>query len=184
MAPHLIVAQIFGYFGIAISIAIYAGKTRGQILICKFISDTLWFVNLILVGGFTGALLNLIAMGREVVFYNRTRKAWAGHRVWFYVFLALTALSPAFEWMKLGEFSWIPLFPAVGSIFAVVSFYTEKPTAMRLFGFAAQAFWLAYAFILDNKSSIICGIFTILSAVIGMVREWLSKRKNDGSLSQ
>jgi len=179
MEIHEIIAQIFGYCGVAISILIYAGKTRAQILICKFISDTLWFVNLILIAGYTGALLNLIAMGREIVFYNRNRKAWAGHRIWFFVFLVLTLLSPVFEWVKIGELTWIPLLPAVGSIFAVVSFYSNRPAVMRYFGFAAQAFWLIYAFMLDNKSSIVCGILTILSAFIGLVRDLIAKRRSN-----
>lgn len=176
MELHEIVAQIFGYCGVAISILIYSGKTRAQILICKFISDTLWFINLILIAGYTGALLNLIAMGREIVFYNRNRKAWAGHRIWFFVFMVLTLLSPAFEWIKIGELTWIPLLPAIGSVFAVVSFYSNRPAVMRYFGFAAQAFWLTYSFMLDNKSSIVCGVLTILSAVIGLVRETIVKK--------
>lgn len=184
MAPHMMVAQIIGYFGVAISIAIYAGKTRGQILICKFISDTLWFVNLMLIGGFTGALLNLIAMGRETVFYYRGRKTWASYRVWLYVFLALTVLSPVFEWIKLGEFTWIPLLPAIGSVFAVISFYSNVPAVMRCFGLLAQGFWLSYAILLDNQSSIICGILTILSALIGILREWLARRKSENALSE
>ena len=184
MEPHIAVAQIIGYIGVAGSLLLYAGKTRGRILLYKFVLDALWFVNLLLVGGYTGAILNFICMGREIVFYNRSRKAWASHRVWLYVFLALTLLSPAFEWIKLGAFTWPPVLPAIGSLIAVVSFYTERTTAMRILGFAAQVFWLIYGIILDNKSSIICGVLTLLSVVIGMVREWLSKRKSERALSE
>ena len=177
MPPHEVAAQIVGFFGIVISLFIYAGKTRATILICKFISDVLWFVNLILLAGYTGALLNLIAMVRETVFYNRDRKKWASHRIWLYVFIALTLLSPIFEWVKVGGFTWVPLLPAVGSVFAVVSFYSKHPRVMRYFGFIAQAFWLVYAIMLVNISSIFCCTLTITSAVIGMVREYRAKRK-------
>lgn len=177
MPPHHIVAQIIGFVGVAISILIYAGRTRARILICKFISDVLWFANYILLGAYTGALLNLIAMARETVFYNRGVKKWASHRIWLYVFMLLTLLSPILEWVKLGGFSWVPLLPATGSILAVISFYSNRPRVMRYFGFAAQAFWLVYGFMLVNISSIVCGILTILSAVIGMIREARAKAK-------
>ena len=175
LPPHQIIAQIIGFIGVGIGILIYAGRTRGQILICKFTSDVLWFVNYLMVGGYTGALLNLIAMARESVFYYRDRKRWASHRIWLYVFMLLTLLSPIFEWIKIGGFSWVPLLPATGSILAVISFYTRKPVIMRYFGLGAQAFWLTYGFMLMNISSIVCGLLTVLSAVIGMVREAMAK---------
>ena len=177
MPPHEVVAQIIGCFGILISLFIYAGKTRARILICKFISDVLWFLNLVLLGGYTGALLNLIAMIRETVFYNRDRKKWASYRIWLYIFIALTMLSPIFEWVKVGAFTWIPLLPATGSVFAVISFYSNKPRVMRYFGFVAQGFWLVYAIMLVNVSSIVCGALTITSAIIGTVREYRARRK-------
>ena len=175
MTPLMIVAQIFGILGTAISLLIYAGKTRKSILICKFVSDVLWFVNYILIGAYTGALLNVIAMGRETVFYNRERKKWASHRVWLYVFILLTFLSPAFEWIK-GGWSWIPLLPASGSVLAVISFYSKHPPVMRYFGIGAQILWLAYGILLVNPASILACTLTILSALIGMTREWIAKR--------
>ena len=175
MAPLMLVAQIFGILGTAISLLIYAGKTRKSILICKFISDVLWFFNYILIGAYTGALLNVIAMGRETVFYNREQKKWASYRVWLYVFILLTLLSPVLEWVK-GGWSWVPLLPATGSVLAVISFYSKHPPVMRYFGIGAQILWLAYGILLVNPASILACTLTILSALIGMTREWIAKR--------
>ena len=177
MSPYYAVAQIIGFIGVGTGILIYSGRTRAHILICKFISDVLWFVNYVMIGAYTGALLNLIAMARETVFYNRGVKRWASHRIWLYVFILLTFLSPMFEWIKLGGFSWLPLLPATGSVLAVISFYSASPRVMRYFGFASQIFWLTYGIMLVNVSSVVCGSLTVISAVIGMVREARAKRK-------
>lgn len=177
MTPLELFAQVLGLLGIGISLLIYAGRTRSRILVCKFISDVLWFGNYFLIGAYTGALLNVIAMGRETVFYNRETKKWASHRAWLYVFIVLTLLSPILELVKIGGFAWGPLLPAAGSILAVISFYSRRPRVMRYFGFASQIFWLVYGILLVNVTSILCCTFTILSAVIGMIREWTAKKK-------
>ena len=171
LSPIDVLAQIFGFAGIAVSLIIYAPKTRSKILVCKFISDVLWFLNYLLVGAYTGAVLNVVAMGRETVFYNRERKKWADHLIWLYVFIAITLLSPILELIKSSELSLIPLLPAVGSVFAVISFYSKKPSVMRIFGFIAQVFWLAYGICIFNISAVICNVLTITSALIGTVRD-------------
>lgn len=176
MQPHEIVAWVFGTLGIVISVILYAGKTRTHILVCKLISDVLWFTNYILLGAYTGAVLNLIAIGRESVFYNRGRRKWADSRVWLYVFILLTFLSPAMEFWKIGGFAWIPLLPATGSVLAVISFYSRRPWVMRWFGFGAQIFWISYGILIWNPTAVISSALTIASAVIGTVRELLARR--------
>ena len=176
MQPHEIVAWVFGILGILLSLILYAGRTRTHILICKLISDVLWFVNYILLGAYTGALLNVIAIGRETVFYNRDRRKWASHRIWLYVFILLTFLSPIMEFVKLGGFSWIPILPAIGSVLAVISFYSKRPWVMRCFGFGAQAFWITYGILIWNPTAVISSALIITSAVIGTVRELLARR--------
>lgn len=166
-----IAAQVLGIIGIALGLFIYIGKSRTRIILCKFISDAVWFFNYLFLGEVTGAVLNLIAMGRETVFQNRGKHRWASHRIWLFVFLFLTLISPTLEWIKLGAFSWIPLCPAIGSMFAVVSFYSQKPRLMRYMGYCSQILWLSYGIGTQNAMSAISSALILLSAVIGNIRE-------------
>ncbi len=182
---NLLISQIFGTAGIIISLSIYAGKSRSNIITCKFISDVIWAINYLFLGAYTGALLNVIAMARETVFYNRDKKKWAASRIWLYIFIALVLISPTIDLIKAGAFSIIPLFPAVGSSFAVVSFYNRSTKNMRIFGFIAQVLWLIYGFLLFNPTGIISCLLTIASIVIGFIREIRAKKdKKDKNVQE
>ena len=176
LPPNIIASQILGAIGIVVGLSIYAGKTRGQILVCKFVSDAIWAANYLLVGGYTGSLLNLIGMARESVFFHRETKKWASNRIWLYVFVLLAMLSPIMEWAEAGKFFWLPILPALGSTCSVFSLYSRRPMTMRILGLLTQAFWLAYGIILQNVTSVLCGIMIVVSVFIGIIRE-LKDRK-------
>ena len=168
---NLLISQIFGMIGIVISLTIYAGKSRKSIICCKFISDAVWFVNYSLLGAYTGALLNVIAMARETVFYHREKKKWAASRAWLYIFIACVLISPTIDLIRSDTFTIMPLFPAIGSSFAVISFYSKNTKNMRIWGFVAQILWFIYGFKPFNPTGIISCSLTIASIAIGFFRE-------------
>ena len=183
ISPALLISQIFGAIGIFISITIYAGKNRSNIIICKFISDIVWTVNYTLIGAYTGALLNVIAMARETVFYNRGKKKWASSRLWLYIFILLVLISPAIELMKSDTPSIVPLFPAIGSTFAVLSFYCLSEKRTRILGLIAQLLWLVYGFYPFNPTGIISCSLTIVSIIIGTVRAHKNKAEDTDTVN-
>ncbi|MBQ8894820.1 MAG: YgjV family protein [Clostridia bacterium] len=169
MDPLKLIGEGIGLIAIIEGFMIYYSSTRERILLFKFISDALWFFNLVLLGGYTGALLNLIAMGRETVFYFRDKKKWASTPLWLAVFLFITAASPVFSLIS-GREGWYALFPAAGSMLGVIAFYQKKPAATRAVGFFSQALWLIYACFIRNYSSAVCNAVLLASAVAGTVR--------------
>jgi hypothetical protein len=179
LSPNIVASQILGAIGIVFSLSIYAGETRSRIVVCKFISDALWALNYLLVGGYTGSLLNAIGMAREAVFYHRDTKKWASNRFWLYFFAALALLSPIMEWVQLDSFSLLPILTALGSTTSVFSMYSRHTMTMRILGLLTQAFWLAYGIILHNVTWVLCGIMIVISAIIGIVREVAAKKQEN-----
>lgn len=172
-----LIGEIIGAVAIAENLFIFVSLRRERILKLKFVSDTLWLFNYLCLGGYTGAVLNAIAMARETVFSLRGRKRFASHGFWLPVFLLLTLISPALEWIGDGAFSPWPLLPALGSMLTVVGLYQSRPKITRYIAFFAQGLWLAYAISLPNISSIVCNSLLILSALIGAIRERLVERR-------
>ena len=173
-----LLASILGWIAVAEGFFIYYSRTRRNVLRFKFISDLLWGANLLLTGAYTGALLNVIAMGREVVFYHRGSKKWASHRIWLPFFLLITAASPTVA-LVTGKEGWIGLLPAVGSVLGVITFYQKKPAATRCFGFFAQSLWLVYACLIHNVPSAACNTVLVISTVAGTVRAIVAKKREE-----
>ena len=169
-----IIGEVIGAIATVEGFFIYYSATRERILTFKFISDALWFINLICLGGYTGAALNLVGMGREVVFYNRDKRAFARSLLWPIFFIALAAASPIYSLIS-GSEGWYAILPAIGSSLAVVAFYQRVPSRTRLIGFFSQLLWLIYALFIANYSAIVCNSVMIVSAIVGSLREYLRK---------
>lgn len=174
-----IIAQIIGFTAIGESILIYASTKRKNILLFKLISDFMWLVNFLLLGAFTGALLNAIAILRELTFSQRERHKIFNHRCFLFIFLAITAASAPLTWAGP-----ISLLPAVGSMIAVFSFYTLSTQTARYTGFAAQIFWLVYNVLLLNYSGIAGCIFTMVSVGIGFINAFKTAKQEKKAAKQ
>lgn len=164
------VAQIIGYIAVAENLLIYVSNRRERILLGKFVSDTLWLVNYLLMGGFTGAALNVVAMIRESVFALRGRARWVDAKWVPALFLALTWLSPVLEWNANG-FSWPPFLPALGSMIFVLGFYSQKTLVTKVSSLFGNALWMTYAVLIGNTAGLVGNVLMLVSAVIGIVRE-------------
>ena len=173
MSALYITAQIIGYAAIAESVFIFISTKREKILIFKLIDDVLWFFNMLLMGAYTGAVLNAIAIAREIVFYNRGKKKWATHKFWLFFFMAVMLVSPVLTWAGP-----VSILPAMGSAVAVICFYAQKPVMTKSFAYFAQGSWLAYAILTHNASSTVCNVIALVSATIGIIHELIVKKKS------
>lgn len=175
-----IAAQIIGYIAIAESVLVFISTKREKILIFKLIDDVLWFFNMLFMGNYTGAVLNAIAVGRELVFYNRGRKKWASHKFWLFFFMAGMLVSPVLTWAGP-----VSILPSAGSAVAVICFYAQKPIMTKCLAYFSQGAWLAYAILTNNAASTVCNVISLVSATIGIIYELTVKlkAKNNGALN-
>ena len=172
-----VIGECIGAAAIAEGLLIYFSKTRGRIIAFKFISDLLWFLNMLCLGNFTGDLLNIVAMCRETVFTLAEKRKFFACRIWLAVFLIVTAISPVYS-LVTGNEGAAAVFPALGSLLAVIAFYQKDPKYIRYIGFVAQALWLVYALLSNNISSTAGNLILIISAISGSIRAALDKRKS------
>ncbi len=173
----VLIGNVIGVVAVIENIFIFATLKRKNILKLKFLSDALWFLNYFFLGALTGAVLNIIAMFRETVFSLRGKKKFATHFFWLPVFLLLTLISPTLDCIKAGAFVPITLFPAIGSMLTVYSFYQDNPKVTRYIALVAQSLWLIYTVILLNVTAIFSNALQIISALIGITRTYFLMRK-------
>ena len=174
----IIIGNVIGVIAVIENLFIFAAIKRKNILRLKFLSDVLWFFYYALLGGLTGAILNVIAMLREMVFSLRESKKWASHILWLPVFLTLTLISPALDCIKAAAFVPMTLLPATGSMLTVFGLFQKNPKVTRYIALVAQSLWLIYAAMLLNVTALISNALQRVSALIGITRAYFFTKKN------
>ena len=162
-----LIGQIIGWVAVAEGFLVFLSSKREHILIFKFIDDVLWAISLLMLGNYTGGILNAVGMGREVVFYNRDRRKWASSRFWLVFFLVVTAISPTYSLIS-GKEGWYAILPAIGSLAAVIGFYSRSGHFMQYIGIFANGVWMIYNIICKNTPAIVSSVLLLSSGIIGM----------------
>lgn len=170
-SPLYVASQIYGLCLCILSFFVYYVKKREHILITKLVSDVLSGIQQAMVGASTGALINGIAVVRELIFYNRGRKKWATHIGWLFVFIFAMSISPILTWQGP-----ISILPATGSTLAVIAFYCKRPVHTRIFGLFAQILWLIYTVVTFNLVAALQNTILIISATLGLLRDYREYR--------
>ncbi len=168
----ILFGQIFGLCLAALSFLVYWQKSRTKILITKMILDVLNVFQQAMVGAVTGSVINGIAVLREFVFYHKDRKKWAKNKAWLIVFLFLMGAAPLVSWQGC-----VSLLPAIGSILAVIGFYSGDPKFVRIWGMIGQSFWLLYSCIIFNLGGIIGSSLCIFGGILGLINEFRDKNQ-------
>lgn len=165
------IAQVIGVLAVAVSCVIFLGRKRRTILLSKFTADVLWFGHYFLIGAYSGAALNILALFRESIFMNKEKK-WASHKFWLFLILSLTVFSCLLTWEGP-----ISLLPMIGSCSAVISFWCTKPIHIRLMAIPAQVLWLIYGTVHFSLPSFICNTMALVTIGIGLYQDVKENKK-------
>ena len=167
-----IIAQALGILALCVTIICYQLNSQKKILLCQMIAATLFTVNLALLGGMSGALLNIHGICRALTFYQRGKYKWADSPlwVWFYIAAAVVCVAVTYK-------SPLDLLPLIGQIFTTISFFMKDAAKIRLFTLPSPPCWFIYHLSTGNIGGTLNEIFVISSIIIGMIR---LDRKKEG----
>lgn len=176
------IAQLIGALGIGANVIIYQQKNSKRLLLFKLLSDVLWFAHYMLLGAYSGAAIAFIGIFREFVFMNQNKK-WASGYWWLIFFMICSLGSSVLTWKNI-----FCLLPAAASILSVISFWKNKPRLARYLALVISACMLTYDIVCGSYMGIANEIFTICSAVFGIVRYdniiKMSEDKNAGQTDE
>lgn len=165
------IGTIIGWIAAAICLLLYVSKKRERIFAIKLSTDFLWITNMLLLGLYTGLVVQAIAVGRSLVFSQRGKAKWADHPFWLVLFIALTLISPILTWAGP-----VSLLPAIGSVTSTLSFYCKRPQHIRYFALPTCILWGAYGLLCQNYPSMVSNIFSLISAIVGIWREGCTQK--------
>lgn len=90
-------AQILGLIGSLLAFTAVQTGSRRKIISLQLVCCVLWVVQYVLLGAWTGVLINLLGLARGVVCAYNDRP-WARSRLWLALFLACYGAAPLLTW--------------------------------------------------------------------------------------
>lgn len=188
------IGTVFGWVNVVFCLLIYISNKRSRILALKLSSDVFSSLNLIMCSfRAAGALACLTAIFREIIFFFRTKKKWADHRIWLFVVIAALSLTSVADFALRGAFNPLALLPTVGSMIAAVGLFSKNTLRMKILVLIGSIPYLFY-----NIYSIESGIITVnpnipgiaatslqlISLTIGLLHESEAGRKRKAPVSK
>lgn len=171
----MLMAQIVGFVGIVMLIAIFQVNDRKKILQLQIISCLVWTLYYVLMGAYTGAALIFLGAVRCYLFANYREKEWI---------LQLTIAAMAIATLITWE-SWYSLFALLGMILATTALWQKNPQAIRTISLFVTPFWLTYNYLSGSYFGIVGDLVTFASLAIGVWRfdviPYLQRRKQQAA---
>ena len=165
-----IASQIIGL--IATVLGIVAGQVNNKktILILELILNFLCALAAILVGGFNGAIVCLLACVAAVFLYGFDKRD-IKTPTWFYI-CAFTAflVSGIITFALVPEKHWFDILPIPASMLFVLGVAAKKPTYYRIYFVFNSSLWIVYNFCITAYTSILTQAFLLVSLIIGIIR--------------
>ena len=97
------VAQGVGLVALAVTVLSYQARTTRGIALRQAVGSFFWTAHMLLLGAWTGGLLNLLGLVRGSVYSRRGERAWASRPFWPWLFGALCVGAAAFAGLSQGD---------------------------------------------------------------------------------
>lgn len=173
-STYEITAQTIGFLALICCLTAYQMKTQKKIVSAMIISCTLFTIHFLMLGAYTGAIMNTIGAARSVVFANKDKK-WAKSNWWIVLFCLISIVAVVFSWE--GTRSLLPMF---GMLFTTVSWGIEKASLVRLISLPSSPLWIVYNYISGSMAGVLTEVFVMISIITAMIRLDLPGKNKNG----
>lgn len=174
MKPMELIAQSIGILAMAFNILSYQQKQQKRVIAFQLVGGLLFSVNFFLLGAMVGAILNVVAAVRAVVFLQK-EKLHSNHPAWLAGFTAVYFASYILTFTVFGKPATtgnliIELLPVIGMIATTISFRFTDAKTIRKYGLISSPCWLVYNIANFSLGAICCEVLSLGSILIGIAR--------------
>jgi hypothetical protein len=168
-----IIATVIGGIAAAIYVASYQCKKRKWILFLGALSRVLFILQYILLGAFSGAALDLIAILAALVAGKKDHPTLKKLLVPIIVVIHAAILVTSILLYQ----SWYDIFVLLAATFCVAALWFTKERIIRAVSFLSSPCWLVYNLSSKAYFSAVSDSFAILSLLIAIWRYDIRKKK-------
>lgn len=156
--------QIIGIAAMIFSVLSFQMNKHKQVMIMQIIASSLFGIQYLLLGAYTGLTVNMIATIRGIIFYNKDKK-WASNNVWLIIFITSFIISGIFTWQGPSS-----LLIVCAMILNTFSFSFTKIKLVRTTILVSSPLILIYNILAGSIGGAISELCVEISSIIGLFR--------------
>jgi len=171
-----IFGQIFGILAMVFSVLTFQMNTHKKMMVMQIICAALFVVSYWLLDEPTGAMVNVVSVVRNTVFYHRDKRMFSG-KWWVFGFATAMAICGLLSWNGPAS-----LLMIVAMVFNTLSVSCTDPQMVRKIMLLSSPLTLAYNSICFSIGGIANSSLAIVSTVSALVRTEMAKRKEKDAI--
>jgi len=169
------IAQGLGLIAVIITFISFQASSQKRILMLQVISSTIFAIGYFILGEFTGAVINLIAVVRNILFYNKGNKYIAKLGWGVPIILAVAmVIAEIFAWTD-----WYSILFIVGLAVNTICFAVPDAQFMRKSILVTSPLVLVYNIFARSVPGVFNETIALVSSIIGIIRHVKNKRKEE-----
>lgn len=170
MTATEIIANVIGVLAIALGFLSYQTKSRKGVLALQTLTTVTFTVHYLLLGAYSGMLMNVVGIARNIFYYNKDKKFFSW-RWWPVVFAVIAAALGILAWED-----WYSVFVVVGITINTVCMSLSAQNIRKSI-LVTSPMVLIYDVFAKSVSGAVYEAVAIVSAAIGIYR--FSKRSRE-----
>ena len=172
---NAMIAQGLGLIAVIITFISFQASSRKRILMLQVISSTIFAIGYFILGEFTGAVINLIAVVRNILFYNKENKYIAKLGWGVPIILAVAmVIAGIFAWTD-----WYSILFIVVLAVNTICFAVPDAQFMRKSILVTSPLVLVYNIFARSVPGVFNETIALVSSIIGIIRHVKNKRKEE-----
>lgn len=159
-----IAIRFLGIVGLILCIIPFQFKKHKQIVLCKMASELSFAFQYILMGAYTGALVDLISGLRNFLFYKFVEK----NRSTFSLIIIFSVLV-----ISIGAVSWngaMSLLPVIAKVLTTISYGMKNERLLRIITLPSCVFWILYNAMFGGWEALIGDALSLCSILIAIYK--------------
>ena len=169
------IAQGLGLIAVIITFISFQASSQKRILMLQVISSTIFAIGYFILGKFTGAVINLIAVVRNILFYNKENKYIAKLGWGVPIILAVAmVIAGIFAWTD-----WYSILFIVELAVNTICFAVPDAQFMRKNILVTSPLVLVYNIFARSVPGVFNETIALVLSIIGIIRHAKNKRKEE-----
>lgn len=175
MSPFL--PQILGLLAVATFLLSYQQKKRKNIIITNVFSRLLYILQYLLLGAFSGAVLDVLGMISSLIAERKHSEFIKSHIKGFFVSINIVIIIAGSVIAVINK-SFLDIFPIIGVLLHTNAFWINDEKIIRRISLLSSPFWFIYNFLSRAYGSAVGDVLTMFSIIIAMIKYRNLKEEN------